>query len=128
MAELDILHVVRSGAEPFCLLHYLVGRDEDELRVLVDEFSDQPGAGDPIDLDPFACDPFHRTPPCCGLCGEASTSLASPGDLLCTVTNGPEHLIALRAWRPTEEGLAEKRVHVFPHDLACLGHLEEAAE
>src|SRR5205807_8118358 len=58
----------------------------------------------------------------------ASTSLPSSGDLLCAVTDRPEHLIALRAWRATEEGGAKKRVHVFPDDLAYFGNLEETAE
>ena len=50
MAEFDVLHVVRDGVEAFGLGHDLVARHENELGVLVDEFLDQPRAGDPIDL------------------------------------------------------------------------------
>src|SRR5262249_13604912 len=106
VTELDVLYVVWSGAEAFCFLHHLVGRDENELSVLVDKFLDQPRAGDAVDLDPFACDPFHRKPPRCWIVrlgersgSEASTSLPSAGDLLCAVTDGPEHLVAPGAWR-----------------------------
>ena len=63
MTELHVLDVVRNGAEAFRFLHHLVRRDEDELGILVDEFLDQPGASNPINLDPFARDPLHRPPP-----------------------------------------------------------------
>src|SRR6516225_9088615 len=65
MAKLDVLDVIGNGVETFCFLHYLVGRDENELGVLVDEFLDQPWAGDAVDLDPFPCDPLHGIPPVC---------------------------------------------------------------
>jgi hypothetical protein len=37
----------------------LVGGNEDELRILVNELLDEPWAGDAIDLHVFAGDPFH---------------------------------------------------------------------
>src|SRR5262249_21444902 len=69
--QFDVFHVVEDGAQAFGLVHHLVGWNENELRVLVDEFLDQPWAGDPVDLDVLARDPFHailhwhciRTPP-----------------------------------------------------------------
>src|SRR5262249_50633422 len=70
--QFDVFHVVEDGAQAFGLVHHLVGWNENELRVLVDEFLDQPWAGDPVDLDVLARDPFHailhwrfiRTPLC----------------------------------------------------------------
>jgi hypothetical protein len=59
MAELDVPDVIRSGVEPFGFRHHLVSGDENELRLLIDEFSDQPRASDPVDLDVFAGNPFH---------------------------------------------------------------------
>ena len=63
VTQLDVFDVVRDGAETFRFLRDPVGRDEDELGVLVDEFLDQPRTGDAIDLNPFARDPFHGLPP-----------------------------------------------------------------
>ena len=36
-----------------------LGREKNELRLLVDEVADQPRTGDSIDLNPLARDPFH---------------------------------------------------------------------
>src|SRR5262244_3822479 len=71
MLQLDVFHVVEDGVQALSLVDHLVGRDENELRVPVDEFLDEPWAGDPVDLDALARDPFHailhlpcmRTPP-----------------------------------------------------------------
>src|SRR5436309_1725320 len=59
MAQLYVLDVVGDCIETFRLVHYLVGRDEDELGVVVDEFLDKPRAGYAIDFYVFASDPFH---------------------------------------------------------------------
>ena len=37
-------------------------REENKFRLVVDEVTDQPRAGDAVDFDFFASDPFHR---CC---------------------------------------------------------------
>src|SRR5262249_20633998 len=71
MLQLDVFHVVEDGVQALSLVDHLVGRDENALRVPVDEFLDEPWAGDPVDLDALALDPFHailhlpcmRTPP-----------------------------------------------------------------
>src|SRR5215813_10159044 len=71
MPQLDVFHVVEGGVQALSLVDDLVGRDENKLRVPVDEFLDEPWAGDPVDLDVLARDPFHailhlpcmRTPP-----------------------------------------------------------------
>src|ERR1700720_1283226 len=59
MAQLDVFHVVEDGVQALSLVDDRVGRDENELRVPVDEFLDEPWAGDPVDLDVLARDPFH---------------------------------------------------------------------
>jgi hypothetical protein len=53
---------------------------------------------------------------------------SSPGDLLRTVTERSEDLVAFRVWRTAEEGLAKEGVDVFPDNLPLSGHLEEAAK
>ena len=53
---------------------------------------------------------------------------SSPRDLLFAITGRPEHLIALRRWGAAKEGLAKKRVHVFPDDFSFFGNFEETAE
>src|ERR1700719_2119744 len=58
----------------------------------------------------------------------ASTRAARPSDLLRTVTERPEHLIALRSWRAAKKRLPEKGGDVFPDNLAFFGDFEEAAE
>src|SRR5262249_50029943 len=63
MPELDVLHVIGNRVETFHLVHHLVDRREDELRVLVDEFPDKPRAGHAVDFYVFAGDPFHGRSP-----------------------------------------------------------------
>src|SRR5262249_3417733 len=53
---------------------------------------------------------------------------SSPRDLLFAATDRPEHLIALRSRWAAKEGLAKKRVHVFPDDLSFFRNFEETAE
>src|SRR5262245_39344445 len=60
MAQLDILDIVRNGVAPLCLVHDFFGRREDELGVFVDKLLDQPRAGNAVDFDMFARDPFHE--------------------------------------------------------------------
>ena len=50
VTELDAFDVERNGVQLARLLQDLVGRHEDELRVLVDESPDQPRACDPVNL------------------------------------------------------------------------------
>ncbi len=59
MTQLDASEIKRDGAEPLRFAHHLVGRDEEELCLGVDELRDQPGAGDSVHLDMGAGDPFH---------------------------------------------------------------------
>src|ERR1700745_970679 len=59
MPQFDVFHVVEDGVQALSLVDHLVGWDENELRVPVDEFLDEPWAGDPVDLDVLALDPFH---------------------------------------------------------------------
>src|SRR5262249_34430490 len=59
MSQFDVFHVVGDGVQAFSLVEHFVGRDENELRVPVDEFFDEPRAGDSVDLDVLAGDPFH---------------------------------------------------------------------
>jgi hypothetical protein len=60
MAQFDVFDVVGDGIQALGLLHHLLGRDEDELRVLIHELPDRPLTGHAIDLDALARDPFHR--------------------------------------------------------------------
>src|SRR5215470_18940286 len=53
---------------------------------------------------------------------------SSLSDLLFAITDRPEYLIALRRWGAAKEGLAKKRVHVFPDDFSFFGNFEETAE
>ena len=59
MAQLNAGHIVGYGPKPLRLGHHLFARDEKKIRLRVDELADEPGAGDPVDLDPLAGDPFH---------------------------------------------------------------------
>jgi hypothetical protein len=60
VSKLHPFYVIGNGSLSFSDLHHLVRGDEQELGVLVHEFLDQPGAGDAIDFDVFARNPFHR--------------------------------------------------------------------
>ena len=59
MVKLDVLNVTMDRVEPFSLYHYLVGRCKHEFRVLVDEFPDEPRAGDAIDFHMFTGNSLH---------------------------------------------------------------------
>src|SRR5438445_13280821 len=59
MSEIDAGHVVRRGARFLGNADHLIGRHEEELRVLVDETRNQPGAGNAVDDRTFASNPFH---------------------------------------------------------------------
>jgi hypothetical protein len=63
MAQFDVFDVIGDGMQALGLLHHLLRRDEDELRVLIHELPDQPWTGHAIDLDTLARDPFHPMPP-----------------------------------------------------------------
>ena len=51
--------VVRVSALAFGDREHIVARHEQELRVGIDEPSDQPGAGDPVDVGVLSGDPLH---------------------------------------------------------------------
>jgi hypothetical protein len=59
MSEFDVWHIVGNG--PFSLsdFHYIIGWDEQELGLWVDELVDQPRAGHSINLDSLSRDPLH---------------------------------------------------------------------
>src|SRR3990172_8031142 len=59
MPQLGAGNVERNRPEPLRFIRHPVRRDKEELRRRVDELADEPGAGDPIDLDVFARDPPH---------------------------------------------------------------------
>src|SRR5438128_2890623 len=59
MPELNALHVIRDGTLPFGDRHHLLGRHKQKLRVRINEFPDQPWAGDPVDLHSFSRNPLH---------------------------------------------------------------------
>src|SRR5439155_8310348 len=58
MAELAIRHVEHDSVIDFCPVS--VVRQENKLRVSVDEFLDKPWAGDSIHVNFLAGDPFHK--------------------------------------------------------------------
>ena len=60
MTQLGSLHVIGNGT---LTLHYtgdLISRDKEELRILINESPDQPGAGNPVDVGVLSRDPLHR--------------------------------------------------------------------
>jgi len=59
ISELDVFDVIGSGVEALRLRHHFVAWHEHKFGVLVDEFPDEPRAGDPVDLHVFSGDPFH---------------------------------------------------------------------
>src|SRR5262249_23488785 len=61
--KLHTRDVVRDGALSLGDLLHLICRHEQERRVLIDESTDQPGAGDAIDARSFASHPLHRDSP-----------------------------------------------------------------
>src|ERR1043166_2745870 len=60
VGELDALDVERGRALARRPLQHLRGLGEEEFRLGVNEPGDEPRAGDPVHLGPFAGDPFHR--------------------------------------------------------------------
>src|SRR5687768_9959040 len=69
--ELDIRNVVGNRILALRGRQYLFGRHEQELRLRIDESSDQPRAGYAIDPSTLASDPFH---------GDAPYPIERPGD------------------------------------------------
>src|SRR5262249_4780641 len=61
MTKLDVLYVVRDRFKAFCFIHHLFSWHEDEFSIFVDKVLDQPWAGNAVDFDIFARDPFHAT-------------------------------------------------------------------
>src|SRR5258708_15481736 len=68
MAKLDVLDVVGNGVEALRLRHHLFAGHKHELGLLIDEFFDEPWAGNAIHLDLFAGDPFHAESPLQRVC------------------------------------------------------------
>src|SRR6266487_3093017 len=60
--ELAVVTEVEQ-VEAFGDREHLLGRHVEELRPGVDEVLDQPGAGDPVGLRSFACNPLHGLSP-----------------------------------------------------------------
>src|SRR6185295_5559700 len=90
MAELDALDVVRDGPFGRRDLVHALARHEQELGLRIDEFPDQPGAGDAIDLDALAGNPLHDALLSAGCSADCSVNCGAPA--------GPQ-----RAWnrKPT---------------------------
>jgi hypothetical protein len=63
MTKLDVFDIVGNGVEALGLRHHLLPRHKHELGILIDELLDKPRAGDAIDFDPLAGDPFHAESP-----------------------------------------------------------------
>src|SRR5262245_32257065 len=64
----------------------------------------------------------------CTLRSLHGSSTSRAGNLFRAVTQRPEHLIGLRAWRSAEERPAKERIDIFPHDFSFFRHFKEAAE
>ena len=62
MAEFAVRHVEHSSVVDLCPIS--IAWQEDKLRVSVDEFSDQPWAGNSIHFNFLASDPFHKLDSC----------------------------------------------------------------
>src|SRR5687768_14304722 len=62
MRELHSLDIIRNRPGLHRHLFHLGRRHEEKLRLPVDEPSDQPGTGHPVDLGMFPRHPFHRSP------------------------------------------------------------------
>src|SRR2546422_974683 len=58
MTKLTVRHVINSAV--FELRPIGAVRQKDKLRFWINEVSDQPRTRHAVDLDPFACDPFHK--------------------------------------------------------------------
>src|SRR5262245_13776726 len=59
MTQLDIWHIERDRTLPLSYLHHMVRGCEQELGVHVNELPDEPGTGNPVDLDALTSDPLH---------------------------------------------------------------------
>src|SRR5438477_5670706 len=57
--QFDASYVIWNGARFARDALHIVRRNEQKLRVLVDETLDEPGARDPVDLRSFSSNPFH---------------------------------------------------------------------
>ena len=64
MPELDIGHVERCGVFAFGRRDDLIGRDEKEFSLRINELLDQPGARHSVDLHVLPGDPFHLFASC----------------------------------------------------------------
>src|SRR6266566_3970672 len=60
---LRVFRIVGVGALTLPNLEHLLGRHVEELRLGIDEVLDQPGAGDPVGLRSFSCNPLHGRSP-----------------------------------------------------------------
>src|SRR6266851_710637 len=59
VAKLDSLHIKGSGSQSLCIAQDALRWNEEEFRLRIYEFLDQPWAGHPIHVHSFACNPFH---------------------------------------------------------------------
>ena len=62
MTEFAVRNIEHDSITDLCPIG--VARQEDKLRILVDEFFDEPWAGDAIHFNFLASDPFHRLDSC----------------------------------------------------------------
>src|SRR5207248_3111043 len=60
MPQFHIFHVIGNSPLSFSYLHHLIGRNEQELGILIDKFLDEPGAGYTVYFDAFTGNPLHR--------------------------------------------------------------------
>ena len=88
VAELDIRHIEGDAALAFGNSQDLVGFDEDELGGGVDETADQPGAGDPVDLDSCSGDVLHGVLILCCLAARTQRAAASASGPMASSGNG----------------------------------------
>src|SRR5438445_6614102 len=61
MREFHARHIIGRRTRFLGNMDNLIGRNEDELRLLVDKACNQPGAGNTINDRTFAGNPFHHT-------------------------------------------------------------------
>src|SRR5438128_1672486 len=63
MAELHALHIIGCRAFALGHFHYLVLGDEQEFRLRVDEFADEPGTSHSVHFYSLARNPLHDRAP-----------------------------------------------------------------
>src|SRR6266480_7496181 len=89
--KLEIWHIEHDSVTDLCPIRIV--REKDELRVLVDEFLDQPWASHAVHFNSLASDPFHELNVVRGslvlVCSHCRRSLRGPPNLYSSC--GPAH-------------------------------------